>query len=59
VTGFEGRIEYDTSKPDGAPRKLMDSTKLKNLGWQAEYELKEGLSNAYEWFVENYDRISK
>jgi GDP-L-fucose synthase len=59
VTGFEGLIEYDTNKPDGAPRKLMDSTKLKNLGWQAEYELKEGLSNAYEWFVENYDRISK
>jgi GDP-L-fucose synthase len=58
VTGYEGRIEYDTSKPDGAPRKLMDSTKLKNLGWQAEYELKEGLTNAYEWFVENYDRIS-
>jgi GDP-L-fucose synthase len=59
VTGYEGRIVYDSSKPDGAPRKLMDSTKLKNLGWQAEYELKEGLTNAYEWFVENYDRISK
>jgi GDP-L-fucose synthase len=34
VTGFEGKIKYDTSKPDGAPRKLMDNTKLRNLGWE-------------------------
>lgn len=58
VTGFEGAIHYDTSKPDGAPRKLMDTTKLKALGWQPEYELKEGLTNAYGWFVENYERVS-
>ena len=59
VTGFEGTINYDTSKPDGAPRKLMDNAKLKALGWQPQYELKEGLTNAYEWFVENYERASK
>lgn len=55
VTGYEGDIAYDSSMPDGAPRKLMDGNKLKGLGWQAEYSLKEGLTNAYEWFVENYE----
>ncbi|MDH4020962.1 MAG: GDP-L-fucose synthase [Xanthomonadales bacterium] len=58
VTGFEGSITYDTSKPDGAPRKLMDSSRLKSLGWQPQYELKEGLTNAYQWFVENYEKVS-
>jgi GDP-L-fucose synthase len=55
VTGFAGRIEYDTSKPDGAPRKLMDNTKLKNLGWQPRISLKEGLRDAYQWYVDNID----
>jgi len=59
VTGFESIINYDTSKPDGAPRKLMDNAKLNGLGWLPEYELKEGLTNAYEWFVDNYHRVSK
>lgn len=58
VTGFKGTINYDTSKPDGAPRKLMDNTKLKSLGWQPKYKLKEGLTNAYQWLVENYERVS-
>jgi len=57
VTGFEGSINYDTSKPDGAPRKLMDSSRLKSLGWQPQYELKEGLTNTYQWFVENYEKL--
>ena len=55
VTGFEGKIEYDTSKPDGAPRKLMDNTKLRNLGWQPQISLKEGLQDAYQWYVDNID----
>jgi GDP-L-fucose synthase len=59
VTGFEGHINYDTSKPDGPPRKLMDSSKLKSLGWQPQFQLKEGLANAYRWFVENYAKLSK
>ena len=58
VTGFNGSIDYDTSKPDGAPRKLMDSNKLRSLGWQPQYELKDGLMNAYQWFVENYERVN-
>jgi GDP-L-fucose synthase len=55
VTGFEGKIEYDTSKPDGAPRKLMDNAKLKSLGWAPVHNLKEGLADAYQWFVDNSD----
>ena len=53
VTGFTGRIEYDTSKPDGAPRKLMDNSKLKALGWQPQFSLKDGLRDAYQWYVDN------
>jgi GDP-L-fucose synthase len=55
VTAYSGAIEYDTSKPDGAPRKLMDSSKLNSLGWTPTYNLKEGLTNAYQWFVDNMD----
>ncbi len=57
VTGFAGTINYDTSKPDGVRRKLMDSTKLKGLGWQPEFVLKEGLTHAYQWLVENYEKV--
>ena len=55
VTGFSGAIEYDSSKPDGAPRKLMDNSKLKNLGWSPQIDLRTGLENAYRWFVDNID----
>lgn len=55
VTNFSGDINYDNSKPDGAPRKLMDSAKLKSLGWQPTYTLREGLADAYQWFVDNTD----
>jgi GDP-L-fucose synthase len=53
VTNFKGEIVYDTSKPDGAPRKLMDSSKLTRLGWAPQYSLKQGLEDAYGWYVEN------
>lgn len=53
VTGFEGRITWDASKPDGTPRKLLDVSRLKALGWQASIDLDEGLRDAYRWFVEN------
>ena len=55
VTGFARTIKYDTSKPDGAPRKLMDNSKLRSLGWEPGYTLKEGLEDAYRWYVENID----
>jgi GDP-L-fucose synthase len=55
VTGFTGTPHYDTSKPDGAPRKLMDSSKLTSLGWQPQYTLKSGLEDAYQWYIERVD----
>ncbi len=53
VVGFEGKIELDVTKPDGTPRKLLDSTKLHNLGWKAKTPLKQGVSKTYQWFLEN------
>ncbi len=55
VVGYQGRIEFDTSKPDGAPRKLMDVSTLKKLGWSYSIELKEGLAMTYAWFLEHQD----
>ncbi|WP_030138276.1 GDP-L-fucose synthase family protein [Pseudomonas fluorescens] len=54
VTGFRGQLSFDASKPDGAPRKLMDVSRLRALGWQATIGLEEGLSDAYQWFVEHW-----
>jgi len=51
VVGFEGSIEWDTSKPDGTPRKLMDSSRLRNLGWAPTVSLKEGIALAYEDYL--------
>ena len=51
VTGFTGKLTFDTSKPDGAPRKLMDVSRLKSLGWQASIGLEDGLKDAYDWYV--------
>jgi GDP-L-fucose synthase len=51
VVGFAGEIVWDTSKPDGTPRKLMDVSRLKALGWQASIPLEEGLRDAYQWFL--------
>ena len=51
AVGYEGRIALDPSKPDGAPRKLMDSSRLNALGWQAKTRLEEGLKRAYQDFI--------
>jgi GDP-L-fucose synthase len=53
VTGYEGSIEFDSTKPDGTPRKLMDVSKLHSLGWQHKTNLREGLQFAYEDFLKN------
>lgn len=55
VVGFKGELEYDASKPDGTPRKLLDISRLSALGWQAKYSLRDGLANAYQWFCEHQD----
>lgn len=53
VTGFKGELKFDTTKPDGTPRKLVDVTKINSLGWKAATSLEEGLQKAYNWFLEN------
>ena len=53
VTGFKSQIRFDSSKPDGTPRKLMDSSRLANMGWSASISLRDGLANAYRWFLES------
>ena len=57
VIGYEGKIEFDTSKPDGTPRKLLDCTKLHCLGWKHKTSLKEGIEKAYEDFLKRKDKI--
>ncbi len=57
VTGFEGRLIFDSSKPDGTPRKLMDVSRLRALGWEASISLEDGLASAYEWFKSNADNV--
>lgn len=52
VTGFRGEIKFDTSKPDGTPRKLMDSSRLRNLGWKHKVSLNEGLKLTYRYYLE-------
>jgi GDP-L-fucose synthase len=53
VVGFVGEIRFDPSKPDGAPRKLLDVVRLRELGWQAGIDLRTGLSRTYDWFLAN------
>ena len=55
VTGFTGQLGWDTSKPDGTPRKLMDVSRLAALGWRATIGLEDGLRDAYRWFLEHHD----
>ena len=54
TTGFTGRIAWDSSKPDGTPRKLLDVSKLNGLGWHHKTELQEGLKIAYKDFLKRY-----
>jgi GDP-L-fucose synthase len=57
VVGYQGEITWDSSKPDGTPRKLMDVSKLKSLDWQPQIALAEGLASTYRWFVEHHGEI--
>ena len=53
VVGFEGQLQFDTSKPDGTPQKLLDVSKANALGWKAEIALRPGIQDAYSWFLEH------
>lgn len=57
VVGYQGNIVFDTTKPDGAPRKLMDVSRLADLGWKASIELEAGLATTYRWFLANQDNF--
>jgi len=57
VVGYEGNVEFDTSKLDGAPRKLMDVSRLSSLGWEYSVELEKGLGMTYEWFLGHLDEL--
>lgn len=59
VVGYQGGISYDNSKPDGTPRKLLDTTKINQLGWKPKLSLKEGIQITYKWFLENYHQIDE
>ena len=54
IVGFEGEIVWDTSKPDGMPRKLLDVSRLHALGWRHKIGLEEGIASSYRWFLENH-----
>src|SRR5947199_4568687 len=54
VVGFRGELKWDRSKPDGTPRKLLDISKIKKLGWQPTISLRDGVARFYEWFLDNY-----
>ncbi len=53
VVGFQGRLVFDTTKPDGAPRKVMDNSRIHAMGWTASTSLDSGMGNAYRWYLDN------
>ena len=57
VIGYEGELIFDTSKPDGTPRKLLDVSKLHAIGWKAEVHLEDVIKSTYEWFLDNMDKF--
>jgi len=59
VVGYQGEIRYDSTKPDGTPRKLLDVSRLKSMGWQARIGLEEGLAQTYQWFLDHQHQLRK
>ena len=57
VVGYEGALEFDTSKPDGTPRKMLEIGRLQALGWKPKIALRDGLANTYRWFLDNQDSL--
>lgn len=57
VTGYTGKLSFDATKPDGTPRKLMDVSRLEQLGWKASISLEDGLNNAYQWYLDNIELV--
>jgi GDP-L-fucose synthase len=59
ITGHQGDIVWDSTKPDGTPRKLMDISKMHELGWKHQVQLEQGIQQTYDWFVENVENVKK
>jgi len=59
TVGFEGELRFDSSKPDGTPRKLLDVTRLNKAGWKAKIDLKSGVESTYQWFLDNKDNYRR
>ncbi|UJF34318.1 GDP-L-fucose synthase [Paenibacillus hexagrammi] len=59
VVGYEGELYFNTTKPDGTPRKLVDVAKINDLGWQAKITLEDGVRSAYQWFLDNHVLVTK
>ena len=59
ISGWHGQISFDSSFPDGMPRKVMNINKINNLGWKAKTNLRDGLEKAYNWYAENYKNVRK
>jgi GDP-L-fucose synthase len=59
AVGFEGEMKWDTSQPDGTPRKLLDVSKIRALGWKPRTELKRGIREVYAWFTKNSDHAKQ
>jgi len=57
VTGYTGEIKFDLTKPDGTLRKLLDCTRLKNLGYTAKIKIEDGLKDTYNWYLNNQDKL--
>ncbi len=57
ITGFEGELVFDTSKPDGTPRRYLDTSKVNALGWKSKTSLRNGLQKTYDWFMQNRDKL--
>lgn len=59
VVGFSGELVFDTTKPDGTPRRYLDTTHINNLGWKAEISLEDGIHRTVEWYLQNRDQIRR
>jgi len=57
IVGFTGKLRFDTTKPDGTPRKLLDVSRLSNMGWRSQIDLERGLASTYEWFLEHMGEV--
>ena len=58
VVGFDGELVWDKTKPDGTPRKLLDVTRIRALGWQPTIPLRKGIAQTYEWFLANWRKVN-